>query len=453
MTIQQPPGGWSGGLRGGHHGGRRGRRRPRWERRRSRTAGRPQESGRWLHWWLAAASGFLLLVGHYLYWYSPRPRQGAPKAHSFAADLLASDDYQACLWLAYPHQNLGFLADQVGEADRYLAAVAEVAGLAEMEVPRFGPFRAPPAKEIVVASAAGGDRFVVAARVYPALSLVARLAGKVASNPWLAGGEVELSGRPARVRWRGSLWLLEPRDEVAIDVRVKPGPTSPRPPALSRLRLTRATGLLPAGTYRLVEQETGVELIGEGDWRPPEIGDPLPEQAVALLFASATAGDGLLRRGAQAGVLARRGNDSSLPGAAVLSRPGGKRWKLPGERIIRRLRGELPTAEVAGWRLTAFDDESLRAAQEVATRLAPLAAPPTASGSTAPARALWVNPGPAAQLVDELATTIETIPFVGRSHARRWRAWATVLEPWADYGRLTVVIGHRSDQMRWRLER
>lgn len=427
--------------------GRR-RRRPRWGRGPRRTASGATPVRRWPRRWLAVGVGVLLLVGHYLYWYSPRLRPGVPEASSFAADLLAGDDYQTCLWLAYPHQNLGILAQQVGDVDRYLGAVAVVVGLPEMELPSFGPFRTPPAREIVVASGADGDRFVVAARVYPGMAMVARLAGKIASNPWLAGGEVMLSGRPAQVRWQDGMWMLEPRDEPPIEVHVAPGRERSAMPALGRVRLRRRAGVLPAGDYRIVEHSAGVELIGEDGWHPPEVDEPLPEQAVAVIFASAEAGPGLPRRGAQAGLLARRRSDSALPGAAVLSRPGGKRWKLPGEKIIGKLRGELPTVEVAGWRLTAFDTESLQVAEEVASRLRHLA-----TSGAAPARALWVNPGPAAHLVDELATTIEEIPFVGRHRARRWRAWATVLEPWAEYARLSVVIGHENSQVHWRLDR
>ncbi len=445
--------------------GRR-RRRLRWgQGRQQATRVAPARAGeaggaRGLRWFWVALLGLVLLVGHYLYWYSPRPRQTTLKPRSLAAYLLAGDDYQACLWLAYPHQNLAMLADEVGNADRYLAAVAEVTGLRRMEVPRFGPFRAPPAREIVIASADGGERFVVAARIYPGVALVARLAGKIASNPWLAGGDVELSGRSAQVSWRHGLWLLEPRDAEPIVVRLQPDSAAKSEPAFSRLHLPRPSGLLPAGTYRLTrlgggaeraEGAEGVELIGAGDWHPPELAELLPAGAVAVLFASA-AQQGLAHsttRGAQAGLLADRGDNSSLPGVAVLSRPGGKRWKLPGEKILHRLRGDLPTAEVAGWRLRAFDPESLRVAGEVATRLAPLAE----AGANAPARVLWANPGPAAQLVDDLATTIEAIPFVGASRSKRWRAWAIVLEPWAHYDRLTVAIGHENDQMRWRLER
>jgi hypothetical protein len=49
---------------------------------------------------------------------------------------------------------------------------------------------------------------VVVAEVYPVAALFARLAGKLAGNPWLAGGAVSFRDRPAWVEWRGSSWVV-----------------------------------------------------------------------------------------------------------------------------------------------------------------------------------------------------------------------------------------------------
>src|SRR3954470_11911822 len=54
-------------------------------------------------------------AGHVLYWYWPRERAAAPEAGSYASRLLASGAYGVCLWVPYPHQNLGALSASVGD--------------------------------------------------------------------------------------------------------------------------------------------------------------------------------------------------------------------------------------------------------------------------------------------------------------------------------------------------
>ncbi|HSS48812.1 MAG TPA: hypothetical protein VLX28_07690, partial [Thermoanaerobaculia bacterium] len=140
---------------------------------------------------------------HVFYWYWPRERAGAPEPGSYGARLLASGAYGACLWLPYPHQNLGQLSAALGDGSAFLAAVGRMAGSSSPSLPAFGPFTVPPSREIVACSDLDGERFLVVARVYPGLAAVARLAGTMASNPWLKGGSVrEARGRGDEVQER-----------------------------------------------------------------------------------------------------------------------------------------------------------------------------------------------------------------------------------------------------------
>ena len=85
---------------------------------------------------LKMALVFLLLLvagGYLLVSYWPRERAGAPQPGSLPARLLASGEYGACLWIPYPHQNLGSLAGSIGDGPEYLAA-CDV--LASPHVPR-----------------------------------------------------------------------------------------------------------------------------------------------------------------------------------------------------------------------------------------------------------------------------------------------------------------------------
>src|SRR5215470_2934362 len=121
-----------------------------------------------------------LIVGYFLYAYWPRERAAVPSG--LPARLLASGEYGACLWIPYPHQNLGKLEGSIGDPSSYLAAAARVADLPAPVLRSFGPFAVPPSSEIVACSDLDGERFLLVARVYSGLAAVARLSGRVADN-------------------------------------------------------------------------------------------------------------------------------------------------------------------------------------------------------------------------------------------------------------------------------
>ncbi|MBV8201438.1 MAG: hypothetical protein JOZ15_12515, partial [Acidobacteria bacterium] len=68
-----------------------------------------------------------LLAAHVVYWYVPRERAaaprlpvrsglpGAPPAAGEPLQVLAAGAYDVCLWVPYPHQNLGALAAAIGD--------------------------------------------------------------------------------------------------------------------------------------------------------------------------------------------------------------------------------------------------------------------------------------------------------------------------------------------------
>ena len=210
----------------------------------------------------------LALAAHAGWWYLPRVREGRPDPDDVPGRLLAAGKLPVAVWVAYPHQNLGALEEGFGSGEervRFLAAVARLAELPAPALPRFGPFAAPPARELVALSDAAGERVLVAARVYPALAAVARLAGSLAGNPWLAGGEVEAFGGRATVTWDGTLWTV---GNVALE-DLLPEAAAPIAEtsfggggAIATLRLERPVSFLPAGTMRLARRGDGFELAG-----------------------------------------------------------------------------------------------------------------------------------------------------------------------------------------------
>jgi hypothetical protein len=401
-----------------------------------------------------------LLAAHVVYWYVPReravvPRLGAGGGGALAEAggsageplrVLAAGDYDICVWVPYPHQNLGALAAAIGDLQDVVGAAARLssgeAGEASAprprqpeEAPTFGPFEVPPASEMVGCSDLAGGRLRVVARIYPALAVVAKLAGRVAGNPWLAGG---VAGS-TRIAWQGRLWTVAagpeaprppavPRPPAAPPATAAAAPALPEavaaaapelPESLAVVHWTGARPEIPAGYYALTRSGSNLALslvaAGGGAAGPAAalpgvlgVAGPLPSLLVAVgpdwrgvePFATAAGGLGgaaVAARPPAALALFETGGShlstlGDLPGLAVFNAtaPGAAagpvRWRLPTEGIFRLLAGRLPAADLAGWRILALDPGSLRQAEALAPRLAALV-PPVTAGVTVPAGA------------------------------------------------------------------
>ncbi|MBW8878805.1 MAG: hypothetical protein JF614_27935 [Acidobacteria bacterium] len=408
-------------------------------------------------------------AGHVLYWYWPRERAAAPEAGSYASRLLASGAYGVCLWVPYPHQNLGALSASVGDGSAYLAAIGREAGTTAPALPAFGPFAVPPSREIVACSDLDGGRFLLVARVYPGLAAVARLAGMLAANTWLKGGDVrqargrgdEVEEKVLHVSWQDGLWM----------VRSGPEPKLPEPggaalpgteaASLGILHLAKEVSELSAGEYRLARQGGDLEmtLVDGGDapesevaagaaaadapvllavagpaW-PAEEPKPLPPAALALFD---------VQGGLKLGPI-------ELPGAAVFNPPGGTRWALPARGLAGLLTDSLPRGNSAGWEVVALDTTSLARAAALAPEISALV-PPDASGSDGRlVLGAWLRPRPALRLVTQMRRGLEKVPLIDPQQVQRWRDGETLLAPVASCDRLSLVATRSPSSFRLRL--
>ncbi|HVT18541.1 MAG TPA: hypothetical protein VHQ90_20475 [Thermoanaerobaculia bacterium] len=433
----------------------------------------------------------LLLAGHVVYWYGPRERAEVPDPRGAPFRLLTAGAYDACVWIPYPHQNLGALGAAVADLPRVVAAASRLAGSASAaEPPSFGPFEVPPASEIVACSDLRGGRVKVIARIYPIIAAVARLAGAVAGNPWLGGGE---AGRVS-VAWSGRVWTVTAGEEeapIAPDRSERAGSlpgTGPSagqlfPASLAVVRWSGARPELPAGDYVLVRRGQGFEASLAGRGAPAasalDLGSSLMALAGPALLvvagaavppagsvpagptpggpsspdldsrapqgleapeASQTAAAGLPRPPAALALFEDSVGSLStpfgeLPGVAVFHPPGTNRWGLPTQGLGKLLAGRLPAAEAAGWNIVALDPGSLRRAAALAPDLSRLvspagaAAPPPAPGSLT--LGLWLRPPSAQRIVSRVHRFLEKIPLVPRRTVQRWQDWETVLAPLA----------------------
>lgn len=404
---------------------------------------------------------------HIFYWYWPRERAGAPEPGSYGARLLASGAYGVCLWLPYPHQNLGQLSAALSDGSAFLAAVGRLAGSSSPSLPAFGPFTVPPSREIVACSDLDGENFLVVARVYPGLAAVARLAGTMASNPWLKGGSIreargrgdEVQEKVLQVSWQDGLWMVRSGPVPQLPAA---GSAEPVPESLGILHLAREVSDLPAGEYRLTRRQGDLEvtlaggeapepeIVSEGlaapvllavagpAW-PAESSKPLPPAALVLFD---------VQGGLKIGPI-------ELPGGAVLNPPGGSRWALPARGLAGLLTDSLPRGNAAGWDIVAFDTESLARAQALAPRIAALV-PPGGAGSAGGADnqivlGAWLRPRPALTRMHQMRKGLEKVPLVDRGQVERWHDWETLLSPFASCDRLSLMSMRSPSSFRLRL--
>src|ERR1700759_3986610 len=239
-----------------------------------------------------------LIVGSFLYADGSRERAAVPSG--LPARLLASGEYGACLWIPYPHQNLGKLEGSINDPASYLAAAARVADLPAPVVRSFGPFAVPPSSEIVACSDLDGKRFLLVARVYSGLAAVARLAGRLADNPWLRGGDVKETQaggedgpqeRVLHIAWRDGYWTVRQGDEPALPAVAADNGAPAYPPSLAIFHLGQDVSDLPAGDYALQRQGEDLDatLLGGAEPPPPPAFTQQPDAPALLAAAGARA--------------------------------------------------------------------------------------------------------------------------------------------------------------------
>ncbi len=425
---------------------------------------------------LAIALALILGAGvHIFYWYWPRERAGAPEPGSYGARLLASGAYGACLWLPYPHQNLGTLTASLSDGSAFLAAIGREAGTASPSLPAFGPFTVPPSREIVACSDLNGERFLLVARVYPGLAAVARLAGTMAANPWLKGGSVrearghgdEVRERVLQISWQDGWWMVRSGPVPQLS---EAGPAAPVPEtSLGILRLQREVWELPAGEYRLARRDGDLEIALAGGDEPAGLEAPVGGAAgePVLLAVAGPAWPAEETRPLPAAALALfdvqgglKIGPIELPGGAVFNPPGGSRWALPARGLAGLLTDNLPRGNAAGWDIVAFDAESLGRAVALAPRISALV-PPGSKGMAGAAGAAgsdtrlvigaWLRPGPALFRLHQMRRGLEKVPLIDRAQVERWRDWETLLSPFASCDRLSVASARTPASFRLRL--
>jgi hypothetical protein len=403
---------------------------------------------------LVGVVALLAIAGHVAFWYLPRERTAEVDPGSPAGELFIGGQQRVRVWLPYPHQNLAAAARAMDDPATAIAAAARLAGLGEIALPAFGPFALPPSDALAIAVGPGGRDLAVTVEVFPAVALLARVAGAIARNPILRGGSVVVSGRRMRVAWRGRSWSLAGEDgapdaAAAIDRDVDGDSVEGGAPgeALGFVTLAERQGAVEPGTYRLHRDGRDLVLVSStgGGWEAlAELAEEQARQrdlAFLGLRAKAAASMSVL-------VLPRTGGSGlRLPDAAVAWVGDGEddRWPLPGERILRLLGIDPLEGSVGAWQVLAMDRPSL----EIAARLAPELG--ETAGAARASLVIWVRPRDYLPLVSAIADVLDALPIAPPDEVEHWRDLETVLEALGPIERVraTVAAGGGEARLGW----
>lgn len=387
----------------------------------------------------AAALLLLLAAGHLYFWYWPRLRAAVPRHDSLAArQVVVGSHWDFGLWIPYPHQNLGLFRGRLRQVDRTLASLQDLLGQQPLDLPSFGPFAVPPASELALATDREGRDFVAVAKIYPAARWLLRTAGRLAGNPWLAGGELVSGGRRVQIGWRGPYWWASSQElagEPDTGV-VTPGAST------ALVRLGRELGGLPAGLYRVRAEGsdwlvTSVPFAADAA-RSLELPVSVPDSVAALWARVEPSAAGTAVRALALLPAPRRAEDGNLPPLLVLHAGPGEPWRLPGESWMRRVAGAVVVEERSGWRLAAFGAETLQAG----SALLPLLGLVRDEAERTRLAALGELDLEQARLgARAVARLLQPLAALEVVEARRWLALADLLDAFGDFERLGIRVG------------
>jgi hypothetical protein len=124
-----------------------------------------------------------------------------------------------------------------------------------------------------------------------------------------------------------------------------------------------------------------------------------------------------------------------------------RRWKLPGERILKILGADPLPGEVGAWRIAAMEEKSLAIVTEVAPELGAAAAAQRAS------LVLWVRPLDYLPVVSTIAAVLDALPIAPRDEVEHWRDLETVLDSLGSLERVAVTVAPTGSEARLGWER
>lgn len=379
----------------------------------------------------------LATILHIHFWYLPRERALAFSTAELPGRVLAKRTYPLWLWLPYPHQNLGVLGEGEGDLRSFAAAAAQVARISDLKFPGFGPFPVPPSKELLLAADPEEGVFVATAKVYPVLAVVARLAGKVAGNPWLSGGTVELPQGLVTVSWQGTSWTATAGDHGGQANAA--GPPKGQQPWLAAGAIDNRLETIPSGVYALFREAGDLVVRNDLEGRALGSGPALPALP-GELFTRTLVLLGLAQyesSAAQALVLFDSVHSGTVGGFAVLNGDPSRKLPMTGLGVAALLGEDSYSGKASGWYVLASGQSNFDTAAFLVPGLEKALESWNGASAGLSARA---RPAGVLKSLGEIEAALESLLPVTRDELARLQALQQLLEPVAHFAEASLVI-------------
>ena len=372
----------------------------------------------------AASLAALCFVGAWIgvrYW--PRQRSASPAQSALLASLGPLPPAAIVAWLPFPHQNLARWHRAVGSLPEWLKAGFDAASARRksrdpgargaLRLPSSGPWAAPPASEMVVWVDPETAVAEVRLALLPEVRWLLRIAGLLASNPWLRGGRV----RSGEVWWADGVWCFRtdaspargdrPLDSL-VPAEAEREDFSPSwPDELALAAISTPTPTRARAGVALCHRTPSGWGCGES-WS-------LPQGAGGLWgWPSAEGGWFLLPSGQVRG----------LP-LGVVRRSGQDEPKLPLEDLLQAAQA-VSIRQQDGWEAAVSGSRLGDAAAELLRRVEPWNLP---RGF----RSGWLRPEGVA-LIAEAHRIVEKLPLISPADRARWQDLEVFLRPFAEQG-------------------
>ena len=345
-------------------------------------------------------------------------------AQTGPGSLFLDEGFAVRIWVPAPTERLKELlegqASHTGVDDSIAPLEGILGGL------KFGPFAVPPAREMTLAF--GPETAVAAFRVSWLTSRAARLAGALAGNDVLRGGEFEIDSRRVTTRWSKTTWIVQSGEAPAavetgdgermdpsdrqIDLGLVALSAETRELVARRLREAGSEDPAIAPLWRIARGEQSVSLtpldgqsrVAVGSTRD-SITKPPADSVFAAVHRTEVAGTALVLLRPQGEI---RADEIRIPSSGARAGGQARLPNLPAASWLADLGVHAIERPCGADRCLGLDERGL----ESVMSWDPFARTGAETGESGPDSMIWLDPAGVADFTEHLAEGLRGLMLV-----------------------------------------